>query len=407
MPQTNRHSPRMLGALAAAFATALVAGLLSPGCKHRAYNAKQNEFKDDSVGAKLAYPPHIGKAPEGSWYEPDLLLWDNWLVEDGGTLFRYSLFATNDSEVIHHQRAAVMLATSKDGGKTWKKEGPALLPFKDRPGTFPDYVVWSSSVLKAKAGAGKEFRMFFTGRNEAEGLIQGIGLAVSRDAKEWKVVKRVLSPFDPRVAALGYDITDDDGVFPAFRDPFVFVDDDGKSHMYFAAKMKRADGSIVATVGHATSTDRGHEEWKLEKPLVFPKYYHQTEAPQVIRKDGKIFLFISTQDDANKLNNMDKKCAFRGFVSTGGPTGPWEPLYSRGEAPFPSKPEKIYGPELYASTVFEDGEGSGRYRVGSFFSEHTKWPFANLPLYEISWKGGKPYFGFPAPADILRPEHVK
>ncbi|MGD9171269.1 MAG: hypothetical protein PVI97_14590 [Candidatus Thiodiazotropha sp.] len=92
------------------------------------------------------YPPGVC-AVEGQY------IWDSWIVEDEGTLHRYALSAPTEGYGPNdrHQHAFVRHAISKDGGKSWEDLGPAIEPQPE--GTWPDHVIWTSSVMLRKDAA--------------------------------------------------------------------------------------------------------------------------------------------------------------------------------------------------------------------------------------------------------------
>jgi hypothetical protein len=145
------------------------------------------------------YPPGV-YAVEGQY------IWDSWIVEDEGTLHRYALSAPTEGYGPNdrHQHAFVRHATSRDGGRSWKDLGPAIEP--QPKGTWPDHVIWTSSVMLRKDAKGeKEFLMFITGRSGGDNdWTQQIGLARSRDGHNFSVPEVILSPEESH----GYDITE-------------------------------------------------------------------------------------------------------------------------------------------------------------------------------------------------------
>ncbi|MEJ2310643.1 MAG: glycoside hydrolase family 68 protein [Gammaproteobacteria bacterium] len=326
--------------------------------------------------ATAAYPPGV-YAVEGQY------IWDSWIVEDQGVLHRYALSAPKEGYTPNerHEHAFVRHAVSNDGGVTWKDLGPAVTP--QPKGTWPDHVVWTSSVMLHKNEQGeKEFLMFITGRSEEDDLTQRIGLARSTDGHHFSVPTVILSPTE----TLGYDITDDDGIIMAWRDPYLIQDPaDGRWHMVFSAKSKDSCGVIRPTVGHAVAEDASFTSWSLQPPMTLPQYYRQVEVPYMLHRDGKYYLFVSTQANPLVDNNAGKEAAFRGYEGDS-ITGPWTLVYE--------DTDRIYGHQIYAPTLFEKRRGSGEYAAVSFYSLDTGCPLTGTPVVDIRWEEGDPHFEF-------------
>jgi len=160
-------------------------------------------------------------------------------------LHRYALSAPKKGFTPNerHEHAFIRHAVSRDGGLSWEDLGPAITP--QPPGTWPDHVVWTSSVkLRRDENGEKEFLMFITGRSVADGETQRIGLTRSRDGHHFSVPEVILNPTETP----GYDITDGDGIIMAWRDPYLIQDPaDGRWHMLFSAKSKDSCGVIRPT----------------------------------------------------------------------------------------------------------------------------------------------------------------
>lgn len=266
-------------------------------------------------------------------------------------------------------------------------------------------------------------------------------MATSSNRTQWSAPTPLLDGSQPAASKLGYDTTEDDGVFSAFRDPMVFKDEDyvsnGKLHMVFATKQRIEDDGVVhviPTVGYATSADKagGYRKWELQPPLTLPHYVEQpkyalgtpqlgsakirqVEVPYVVQRKGSdgalyTYLFISTQRRPEESTNDLKEAAYRGYVSKNGVRGPYQPLYAgveRSARPFADEADKIYGSELYSPTIFELPVAGDvmEYYSSTFFSEDTKWPLTGTPLYPMSWDDKvsppAPFFTFPRGSEIL------
>lgn len=335
--------------------------------------------------AAFLAPASAGSYPPGVYAVPGQYIWDSWIVEDDGVLHRYALSAPKKGYTPNqrHEHAFVRHAVSTDGGLTWEDRGAAVTPQPE--GTWPDHVVWTSSVkLRKNAEGEKEFLMFITGRSETDGMTQRIGLTRSKDGQHFSVPEVILNPSE----TLGYDVTDGDGIIMAWRDPFVIQDAaDGRWHMFFSAKSEDGCGVIRPTVGHAAADDDTLSRWTLQPPMVLPQYYRQVEVPYMLQRDGKYYLFVSTQANPLMENNAGKEAAYRGYVGAS-ITGPWTLVYE--------DTDRIYGHKIYAPTLFERARGSGEYAAVSFFSEDTGCPITGTPIVDVRWDDQGPVFEFAA-----------
>ena len=145
---------------------------------------------------------------------------------------------------------------------SWQDLGVVLEASRD--GRWPDLVIWGSNgVYRDVPDGGKEFLLFVTGRSKADGELQRIGLAKSPNGHNFSPPKVILDP----TSRMGYDITGDDNVLMAWRDPFVFRDrKHGRWHMLFAAKAAMPASTPIATVGHAIAQSDDLEQWCSSAP---------------------------------------------------------------------------------------------------------------------------------------------
>jgi len=201
---------------------------------------------------------------------------DSQVFSHDGTLHLFHLVLPNHSLIAH--------AISTDGFH-WEPADPAL--HTGANGRFDDDMLWTMQVVKHPERP--LFLMFYTGCSRREhGQIQRIGLATSTDLMHW-----TRHSGDPILEAAPphYNAALDRVGFVSFRDPHVFLDDNGGWHMVFTARTAQGDRFLSGCVGHATSKDGF--EWKLEAPLFAPGEWEDMEVPCVIRGPKGWALFFN------------------------------------------------------------------------------------------------------------------
>ena len=300
-----------------------------------------------------------------TFYSDKFYIWDNWILKDADKLHRYYLAASKKfTPDERHSNAYIRHVISEDSGKTWTDQGPVLKPTQD--GSWPNLVIWSGSAIKYK----NEILLFVTGRSKEDGFVQKIGVARSKDGHNFSKIKLILSPEEK----FNYDISDDDGVIMAWRDPFVFKDPESNSyHMFFAAKEKE-DGVIKAGIGHAIALDDSLENWKLLAPLKLSDSFPQIEVPSLAYHDNSYYLFVSTQNFPSEKTNLKKEAEFK-YYKFDKLDGEW------------ILQKTLAKSDIYAATVFE--MKPGKYYATAFWSEHMPKPISATPLFEVNLAKGE------------------
>lgn len=322
----------------------------------------------------------------------DYFIWDSSVVEFQSTLYRYALIATKSANPNdRHERARLVLVTSRNGGEKWKEEPD----FNVRPNTgspvWPNHVIWTSNpVVRTVAPGTHEFLLFITGRSSEDGRTQKIGLCRSHNGIEFDAPRVILDPITAPLAEFGYDATDSDGVYPAWRDPFPFLDPETQTwHLFFATKpLHPRPAGPVGTVGHAVAVDDSLERWQLLRSLELPQYYHQLEVPSVVYSGSRYYLFVSTQNNPAATNNMEKEAAFRAYTCRE-LDGRWKKV--RGYTDF------LFGPEVYGGTVFPREGNAGALAAVAFHSEDTAHELAGTAITPIEWEAPTRERPWPAP----------
>jgi beta-fructofuranosidase len=216
------------------------------------------------------------------------VLWDPWFLAKDGEhhVFYLQVPLLDDPEDRHHAGVSIGHAVSSDL-RAWHERPMALTP-----GDGDDWdglALWTGWVVEHE---GRAFQ-FYTGRREREFWYQRIGLAVSTDGglDRWEKQPDVVLAPDPRHYSTTQDLNAL-GVAPLWRDPCVFrVPGEDGWHMTISARTAQ-DAPHNACVAHARSADL--VSWEILPPLLAPGVYDEMEATQVVRHDGRFYLFFST-----------------------------------------------------------------------------------------------------------------
>lgn len=313
-------------------------------------------------------------APEGRF------LWDSWFhVEknNGSIVYRmYHLDAPlSEDPMERHDRAQIRSAVSKDL-VNWKDEGIVFGP--GEKGTWDDLAIWTGNVYKKND---KNFVFFYTGRNEREGDFQRIGLAHSSDGIKWSRKGAPLIEPDSR----WYETTERAPVCRAWRDPAIFYDEEtGIYHLVFTARTKTGDPKYRGCIGHAVSTEIDGE-YEIKLPLLAPGRYAEMEVPDLIRKNGKFYLFFGVFEPdyepgwAEEVGTMQRglHCYVSDEIE-----GEYEPLKGHGI---------IAGTDtnLYSLKILPDPEEEGGYVAVGWHMEncgHQKAYTLSAPM-KVKWEG--------------------
>jgi len=183
------------------------------------------------------------------------------------------------SSELRHFSSQLGHATRDENGE-WIVQKPALTGHWNH---FSQ-AIWGSGIYSLSP---TNHLLFYTGlhcSDAAEPWRQRIGLARSRSAElcDWQRVtdEPILSPAWPYRTIEA----DECGFGPIFRDPYPFVDDDGRLHVAFAARLADVAAPYNACIGHAVAKNDEFTEWELLPPLVSGEgRYSEMEVPQVIK----------------------------------------------------------------------------------------------------------------------------
>ncbi len=283
----------------------------------------------------------------GGIVHPTLYLWDAWSYLDGDKIHLYCLAVSRtDSEGRRLDPAKrnerpfhVRHFVSSDDAKTWTDAGCFQEPTTGSS-SFDSRTLWSGSI--APLADGNKLVAYTGVRENGPDLTfqQSIGLAISRDGS--RIDHRYKEPISccyrdwQTITDLGYYLGDKSGLghqsgeaggpILAWRDPFVFVEDD-LIHLFWGAKV----GSHQSALAHAliNKADSGFEMSRLCEPVTVPDGHEftQLELPKILYdgERGRYYLLISTcnrlfegQTDAE----VDKRVR---LYSSSSLNGPWLP----------------------------------------------------------------------------------
>ncbi|PKB13474.1 levansucrase [Novosphingobium kunmingense] len=232
---------------------------------------------------------------------PGLDLWDSWPLahEDGRTVEvegrQYWFFlsaACFDDPGDRHNAAKIRLASL--GADGWQDHGNCL-PDALSPGSRE----WAGSAVLHDDG--NSATLFFTAagrRGEAHSFEQRLfaarGVMSATGPSNWSSCEELLRPDGHRyfVANEGAGTP---GMIKAFRDPAWLRDPaTGQAHLLFTGSAGWDDAAFNGVIGLATLSAGGN--WKLEDPLVEAVgVNNELERPHVLVRDGRYYLFWSTQ----------------------------------------------------------------------------------------------------------------
>ncbi len=224
-------------------------------------------------------------APKGK------VVWDSWFIKEKGEYHVFYLQAdplkrSGDLEY----PTSVGHSVSKDL-VDWKEIGTVLEPNEKG---WDDAAIWTGSVVKK----GKKFYMFYTGRTKKELMVQRIGAAVSDNLIDWEK----FSENPVLVADKKYYQMENKrnklGKVGAWRDPFVF-EDKGKYFMTISARKNGKKKENNACVAIAESDDLTN--WKVKKPILFGRGFDEMEVTQIVKYEGRYYLFFSSHERGDGL----------------------------------------------------------------------------------------------------------
>lgn len=289
---------------------------------------------------------------------PDIDLWDSWPLahEDGRTAIsdgrQYWFFLSAPrfpDPGQRHNAAKIRLASL--GADGWRDHGDCL-PDRLSPGSRE----WAGSAVLHDDG--QTVTLFFTAagrRGEGHSFEQRLfavrGAMTAAGPGDWSDCEEVVRPDGHRyfIAAEGEGTP---GMIKAFRDPAWLRDPaTGKAHLLFTASAGWSDAAFNGVIGLATMQVDG--SWQLEDPLVEAVgVNNELERPHVLVRDGRYYLFWSTQRRTFDPSSANGPNGLYAMVADG-LAGPYRPVNGNGLVAGNPDPEPTQG---YSWWVTGEGE---------------------------------------------------
>ena len=255
---------------------------------------------------------------------------------------------------LHHlclpNQDVVAHAVSEDG--ILFTPAPAAIRTGD-PGACDDDMIWTMHTVRhPRTGV---YMMYYTACSLAEGgQVQRVALATSTDFIHWR--KHPGNPVLTAAAPHYVDSLKDLGRVP-FRDPFVFIEEDGLMHMLVCAQTAQGDRLRRGCVAHAVSEDGF--AWRLLPPLYAPAQFDDLETPSLLKLDGRYYLFFKEFRGPRTFYRMADSLA-----------GPWRT--PEWDEPLPPD-----------NAVMRFCEWQGRILAYTWFRCKPDWPFRGPALHAI------------------------
>jgi levansucrase len=231
---------------------------------------------------------------------PHLDLWDSWplqhedrrTVSHAGRQWWFFLSANRFPDPgQRHDAARIQLASL--GADGWRDHGPAL-----DPATSPGAREWAGSAVLRDDGQSVE--LFFTAagrRGEGPSFEQRLFVAEGQLGADgpgaWDEPRELFQSDGDRYVVAAEN-SGRPGLIKAFRDPAWFRDPaTGAAHILFTGSAGWSDDDYNGLIGIAILHDGA---WQLGDPLIEAVgVNNEMERPHIIAKDGRYYLFWSTQ----------------------------------------------------------------------------------------------------------------
>lgn len=305
-------------------------------------------MNDELIRAEVPIPPASPEVYRNGIVHKALWLWDSWTCRTEYTQHLYCLALSRTTvsgqPVLPDDRNNYPFHfrhfESNDEGATWRDLGACLTPATDAD-SYYGHNIWSGSVLQLESG---EALMGFTGMRKisnARPFLQSIGIAWSDDGH---TVKRVqsepiscpLRDYDQIVEAgyflgpksdLGHKDGEAGGPILAWRDPYLFNDQQGKLNCVWSAKADPTTGAIA----HAELEISSSGEVRittLAPPIILPESHEitQAEVPKIVynRVNKEYLCLVSACDRVHEAQKVDEISKTLKLYRSASIHGPWQ-----------------------------------------------------------------------------------
>lgn len=265
---------------------------------------------------------------------PRLDLWDSWPLqhEDGRTVThqgRVWWFFLSSPRFPdpgqRHDAARIRLASLGEDG--WRDHGDVL-----DPATSPGAREWAGSAVLRDDGLTVQLCFTAAGRRgEAPSFEQRLFVAEAQLGADgpqgWDEPEELFQSDGQRYVVARED-SGRPGFIKAFRDPAWFRDPaTGSNHILFTGSAGWSDEDFNGLVGIASEVDG---RWVLVDPLVEAVgINNELERPHIVARDGRYYLFWSTQTRTFAPGVVAGPNGLYAMVSDG-LEGPWRPVNGNG-----------------------------------------------------------------------------
>jgi len=276
----------------------------------------------------------------------DKWIWDFWFAHKKNEHHIFYLQAPKNllQETKRHHNANIGHAVSTNF-IDWEVLPDALFP--GSLGEWDDLATWTGSIIKHNS----LWYMFYTGVNHKEkGLIQRIGIAISKDLISWEKFKGnpVISADEKYYEMLDLKSWHDQ----AWRDPFVFKHEN-YFHAFITARVNFGPADGRGVIAHAISANLFN--WKVLPPITEPGDYGQLEVPQLISCNKKYFLLFNTNAEHHsqrRLSEMNiNPVTGANYLVAAHKLGPCPYILNKGKFLFGDKTGTLYSGKLIKTPI--------------------------------------------------------
>jgi levansucrase len=274
---------------------------------------------------------------------PSLDIWDAWPLQepsgnpaalaDGSTLWMALGAPQFPDPDDRHGHARIHLLQLKDG--SWRYLEQAM-----PEGFSPGSREWSGSAVLAPDSP--KVTLYFTAtghRGEPlltfeQRIFSATATLTDQDGRPklegWGELKEIVLR-DPAHYMASDSGRSEAGAIKAFRDPSFFIDPaDGASYLLFAASAANSASEFNGVVGIARQDKEAPTGWQTLPPLISADgVSNELERPHVIVRDGRYYLFWSTQQHVFDPQGPTGPTGLYGMVADD-LRGPWLPLNRSG-----------------------------------------------------------------------------